>query len=263
MPALSIATWNINSVRLRVDQVARYVREAAPDVLCLQETKCRDAEFPSRAFSAMGLRHLHLVGQNGSHGVAFASRFPMQAIQAPLFCPHGEPRVAAVSVQGLTIHNVYVPAGGEYPAPASPKFQHKLELLARMRDWYAAAPKSQPLLLVGDLNIAPGEFDVWSHRQLLNDIGHSPAETEALEAVREAGGFVDVARALRPPPEKLFSWWSYRHPDWRAANRGQRLDHIWAPPALAARCEAIAFHADCRGWEKPSDHVPVQASFAM
>jgi len=263
MPQLSIATWNINSVRLRIDHVARFVREARPDVLCLQEVKCRDDEFPRKAFAEMGLRHLHLAGQKGAHGVAIASRYALQPIQAPQFCPHSEARVAAASVQGLTLHNVYVPAGGDIPSPASPKFQHKLELLARMRAWYAAAPKDRATVLVGDLNVAPGEHDVWSHKQLLTEVSHTPVETEALEAVRAAGAFVDLARALKPPPEKLYSWWSYRNADWRVSNRGRRLDHIWATGPAAQACDALTFHADCRGWDKPSDHVPVLARFAL
>lgn len=262
MPALSVATWNINSVRLRIEQVARFVHEAKPDVLCLQEVKCRDEEFPKKAFSDMGLRHLVLAGQKGMHGVAIASRHPLAPIQAPGFCPFNEARVAAAKVQGLVIHNVYVPAGGDIASDASPKFRHKLDVMARMKAWYAATPRDEPLALVGDLNIAPGEFDVWSHRQLLSEVSHTPVETEALDAVRDAGGFVDIARALKPPPEKLFSWWSYRNHDWKASNRGRRLDHIWAAPTLAARCETITFHRDCRDWDRPSDHVPVLARFS-
>lgn len=262
MPALTVATWNINSVRLRIEQVARFVGEARPDVLCLQEVKCRDAEFPRRAFSDMGLRHLHLVGHNGAHGVAIASRYPLQPIEAPAFCPNGEARVAAAKVQGLTIHNLYVPAGGEIAADASPKFQHKLALLARMRDGYAVA-RNRPTLLVGDLNIAPGEHDVWSHRQLLTEVGHTPVETDALEAVRAAGAFVDLPRRLKPPPEKLYSWWSYRNADWKSANRGRRLDHIWATPEVAGSCDQVVFHTACRSWDKPSDHVPVTARLAL
>jgi exodeoxyribonuclease III len=262
MPHLSVATWNINSVRIRTDHIARFVSEHQPDVLCLQEIKCRNEEFPSKAFSAMGLRHVNIIGQKGSHGVAIASRYPLQAIQAPALCPRSEARVGAVSVKGITIHNLYVPAGGDEPDPAvNDKFAHKLEVLARMRAHYAA-PKDRPALLVGDLNIAPGEHDVWSHKQLLNVVSHTPMETEALEAVRAAGDFVDLARALKPDPEKLYSWWSYRG-DWKTSNRGRRLDHIWASPDLAARCERIEFTAATRGWDRPSDHIPVMARFSI
>lgn len=263
MPALTVATWNVNSVRLRVDQIARFAGEAAPDIVCLQEIKCRNEEFPSKAFSAMGLRHCHVVGQKGQHGVAIVSKYPLQPIQAPSFCPRSEARVAAASVKGLTIHNVYVPAGGDVPDPASDKFRHKLELLQRMRDWYAAAPKDRPLLLVGDLNIAPGEHDVWSHKQLLNEVSHTPVETQMLDGVLDAGGFIDLARARFPAPEKLYSWWSYRNADWKASNRGRRLDHIWATPAVAGACDQVTFHTACRSWDRPSDHAPVTARLQM
>lgn len=262
MPHLSVATWNINSVRIRTEHIARFVSEHQPDVVCLQEIKCRNEEFPSKAFSAMGLNHIHIVGQKGSHGVAVVSKHPLRAIPAPTFCPRAEARVSAVSVKGVTIHNLYVPAGGDEPDIASDKFQHKLELLERMRAHYAATPMDTPLLLVGDLNVAPGVNDVWSHKQLLNVVSHTPVETDLLEAVRAAGGFVDVARALRPDPEKLYSWWSYRG-DWKTSNRGRRLDHIWATPGLAEQCEGIDFIAAPRGWDRPSDHIPVLARFRV
>jgi len=263
MPHISVATWNINSVRIRTEHIARFVSEHQPDVLCLQEIKCRNEEFPLKAFSAMGLRHHHIVGQKGSHGVAVVSKYPLQPIQAPSFCPRSEARVSAVGVKGLTIHNLYVPAGGDEPDPAiNDKFAHKLEVLARMRSYYAAAARDQATLVVGDLNIAPGEHDVWSHKQLLNVVSHTPVETEGLEAVRVAGGFIDVARAQKPAPEKLYSWWSYRG-DWKTSNRGRRLDHIWATPGLADRCDRLDFVAAPRGWDRPSDHIPVIARFAL
>jgi exodeoxyribonuclease-3 len=263
MPELSIATWNINSVRLRADHVARFVAEHRPDVVCLQEIKCRNEEFPLKAFSAMGLRHAHIVGQKGWHGVAIVSRYPLQPHAAPGFCPRSEARVAAATVKGLTIHNLYVPAGGDEPDPAiNDKFAHKLAVLDRMKVFYAAAPRDAPLLVIGDLNIAPGEHDVWSHRQLLNVVSHTPVETAGLEAVRAAGGFVDVARALRPDPEKLYSWWSYRG-DWKASDRGRRLDHIWAMPGVAGRCTGVEFVRATRAWDRPSDHVPVVARFRV
>ena len=258
MAFLKIATWNINSVRLRIEHVARFVAEADPDVLCLQETKCRNEEFPTKAFVQMGLRHIHAVGQKGHHGVAIVSKHPMQRVQEPTFCPRSEARVAAATVKGVLIHNVYVPAGGDVPDMGSDKFTHKLDVLERMRAHYEAAP-ARPLLLVGDLNIAPGEHDVWSHKQLLNVVSHTPVETEALEKVRAAGGFTDWARQMNPDPAKLYSWWSYRSADWKTANKGRRLDHLWGSAALKDACTEVKFHLDCRSWDKPSDHIPVTA----
>jgi exodeoxyribonuclease-3 len=264
--ALTISSWNINSVRLRIDLVARHVGEAKPDVLCLQEIKCRDGEFPTAAFVAMGLPHLHVRGQKGWHGVAIASRHPLEPIPEPLFCRHGEARVAAVRVAGIEVHNLYVPAGGDEPDVAiNPKFDHKLDFLTRMEEGYAARAGKGPLVVTGDLNVAPGEHDVWSHKALLKVVSHTPEETTRLDRIRDRGGFVDLARVGRSAEEKLYSWWSYRSPDWTKNERGRRLDHIWASAALAARLKpnSFAIHRAARAWERPSDHVPVQATFAL
>ncbi|HVY84158.1 MAG TPA: exodeoxyribonuclease III [Caulobacterales bacterium] len=262
---LKIASWNINSVRIRLDIIARFVAEARPDVLCLQEIKCRNGEFPEKAFKAMGLKHLHIVGQKGWHGVAIASRVKLEPVEFDL-CPRSEARQAVAKIDGVEIHNLYVPAGADVPdASINPKFQHKLDFVEAMRKTYAKRKGKTPTVLVGDLNIAPGAFDVWSHKQLLSVVSHTPAETDGLIRVRDQGGFVDLAREHRPDPEKLFTWWSYRSPDYTKNNRGRRLDHIWASADLAPRSQAKAFaiHAEARAWERPSDHVPVMAGFAL
>jgi exodeoxyribonuclease-3 len=255
---MRIATWNINSVRLRAGLVARFVDEAAPDIICLQEIKCRDGEFPAGAFANAGFRHLAVVGQKGYHGVAIASRKPIEVLPPPPICPHNEARSVAVRIAGIEIHSLYVPAGGDDPAPNNnPKFAHKLAVLEQMKAYYASRRGRGPLVVAGDLNIAPGEHDVWNHKQLLNVVSHTPVETEALNAVQEAGGFVDLARHHRPADEKIFTWWSYRSPDWQKANRGRRLDHIWTSPELAAASSKFTVHTASRSWERPSDHVPV------
>ena len=169
----TIATWNINSVRLRIDLVGRLLRDHAPDVLCLQETKCRDAEFPVAAFKAAGYAHVAINGQKGYHGVAIASRMPFTRIERRGFCGKNDSRHLAVTLapngRALTLHNFYVPAGGDLPDPTeNDKFAHKLSFLDEMR----AAPElrcsgSNRMILVGDLNVAPLEHDVWSHKQML------------------------------------------------------------------------------------------------
>lgn len=262
---LRIATWNINSVRLRIESVIRFLGEAKPDVLCLQEIKCRDGEFPAKAFRQAGYKHLHVVGQKGWHGVAIVSKRKLEPVSAPALCSKGEARIAAAKVAGVEIHNLYVPAGADVPDPiGNPKFAHKLSFLDLMGEVYARRAPT-PLVLVGDLNVAPGEHDVWSHRQLLKVVSHTPAETTRLDAVRERGDFVDLARLHRPAPEKLFTWWSYRSPDWTKNNRGRRLDHIWASSDLASasRGEAFHIHVPCRSWERPSDHVPLVAGLML
>ncbi|MCR6644889.1 MAG: exodeoxyribonuclease III [Terricaulis sp.] len=261
---LRIATWNINSVRLRAPMVRRFLDEAKPDVLCLQEIKCRNGEFPEKAFRDAGYKYMHVVGQKGWHGVAIVSKLKLEPLAAPKLCPREEARVAAARIAGIEIHNLYVPAGADIPDPTlNPKFKHKLDVLDRMKRDYKK--RTAPTILVGDLNVAPGEFDVWSHKQLLNVVSHTPPETTRLEAAREAGRFVDLARLHHPDPEKLFTWWSYRSPDWTKNNRGRRLDHIWASDDIAPASQAAAFHihTPCRSWERPSDHVPVVAGFKL
>jgi exodeoxyribonuclease-3 len=260
---MRIATWNINSVRLRMDLVSRFVTETKPDILCLQEIKCRDGEFPLSAFANAGLKYVSVVGQKGWHGVAIASKKPLERLPAPPICPRDEARSVAVRVAGIEIHTLYVPAGGDEPDPVTnPKFAHKLEVLAQMRAYYGRR-RGAPLVVTGDLNVAPGENDVWSHKQLLDVVSHTPVETEALEAARTAGGLVDIARRHRPADEKLFTWWSYRSPDWSRNNRGRRLDHIWATPDIATAAHGSRILRPVRGWEKGSDHVPVFATFDL
>ncbi|MFT6541724.1 MAG: exodeoxyribonuclease-3 [Maricaulis maris] len=262
---LTLASWNINSVRLRaVPLIADWVREADPDVLCLQEIKCLEEQFPEEAFREMGFRHFHVRGQKGMHGVAIASKYPLEDLGDVELCPRGEARHQRVGVEGIELHNFYIPAGGDEPDPAiNPRFAHKLEFLDRIERYFAGrASENAALVLVGDFNIAPYEHDVWSHKQLLKVVSHTPVEVEALERIRQAGQFSDVARELIPMDEKIYTWWSYRAKDWRAANRGRRLDHIWASPAardraLAGGRDAFRIWEDERSREKPSDHAPV------
>jgi len=266
---LRVASWNINSVRLRIDQVARFVTEAAVDVLCLQETKCHDGEFPVAAFEAMGLPHLALRGQKGWHGVAIASRLPITAAPVLDLCREGHARNVGVVVAGIEIQTLYVPAGGDVPDPVeNPKFAHKLDFLQRAADQMAARDAKAPLLLTGDLNVAPGENDVWSHRQMLKVVSHTPVELEALSRLQASLGFVDLPREAVPEPTKLYSWWSYRAQDFRKSNRGLRLDHLWASPGLApaARYNGRAdarVHDTVREWERPSDHAPVSVDIRL
>ena len=259
----TIATWNINSVRLRAELVVDFLRSHSPDVLCLQETKCPDDAFPAKTFAALGYGHVALHGQKGYHGVATLSRHPLETVERRKFCGLDDCRHIAtahrIGERHFTLHNFYVPAGGDEPDPdINPKFAHKLAFLDEMRA-LSAAPGS---VLVGDLNIAPHEHDVWSHRQLLKVVSHTPVETETLLDLKDKGGWVDLARVLRPEPEKLYTWWSYRAQDWAAADRGRRLDHIWASPDMAEGATALDILRDARGWERPSDHVPVIATFA-
>jgi exodeoxyribonuclease-3 len=264
---LKVTTWNINSVRLRIDLVRRALDEISPDVLCLQETKCPDDKFPLGEIREAGYPYIAVNGQKGYHGVAIASRHPIATIERIGFCQKGDARhicvtlgEAAGAAAGLAIHNFYVPAGGDIADPdVNEKFAHKLQFLEEMRDWGTKKRSGAPTLVVGDLNVAPLEHDVWNHRQLLDVVSHTPIETSTLESLREDAQLIDVMRLLTPEPEKLFTWWSYRSPDWAAANKGRRLDHIWASRDIAASVTGVVIHRDARGWPRPSDHVPVTA----
>ena len=270
--ALTLATWNINSVRLRIGLVGRFLEEAQPDVLCLQETKCRDAEFPTADFHRFGYPHVAINGQKGYHGVAIVSKLPFAQIDKREFCAKGDARHLGVTFapgiagpKALSVHNFYVPAGGDEPDPeANPKFAHKLafldEMTAWMRDHQLAAGHA---ILVGDLNIAPLEHDVWSHKALASVVSHTAVEIARLNQVQDSGPWIDAMRARVAHSEKLYTWWSYRSPDWAAANKGRRLDHVWLSQTLAPALADMVVHAHVRSWEKPSDHVPVMVKLDL
>lgn len=255
---MKITTWNINSVRIRLPLIARFVAQHQPDVLCLQETKTIDEFFPLDALQQMGFAHCAFRGQKSYNGMAICSTVPLSDIAYQDFLGNAEMRhLSATLPNGIQLHNVYVPAGGDIPDPElNPKFKDKLAFMDALIAWSAQQQSSRAVLL-GDMNIAPLEQDVWSHKQLLNVVSHTPIEIARMNALQHSIGWVDALREIVPPSEKLYSWWSYRAKDWRAANRGRRLDHIWLTPALKAALVGGHITADARGWESPSDHVPV------
>ena len=260
---LKLATWNINSVRLRINLVEKLLAEQAPDVLCLQEIKCTDDNFPYKALKKAGYEHMAVCGQKGYHGVATISRIPFTASTSREFCEKGDSRHVSVDLDvpgGLRVHNYYVPAGGDEPDPEiNEKFAHKLQFMGEMRDWYKGHRNKSAarMVLVGDLNVAPLEHDVWSHKQLLKVVSHTPVEVDLLNEVMASHSWVDVMRRFVPEHEKLYSWWSYRAKDWEASDRGRRLDHVWVTPALADAPTSMQVLKEARGWERASDHAPV------
>ena len=245
----TVATWNINSVRLRIGLVVRYLAEHRPDVLCLQETKCPDGNFPFGAFRDAGYPHIAINGQKGSHGVAIVSRLPLETFSKRDFCAKGDARHLHAILGG--------PGAGPRASQllrtrrrrrANPeinvKFAHKLAFVDEMVDWARdEKPAAQRSILVGDLNIAPLEHDVWSHKSLLNVVSHTPIEVDKLTQAQAAGPWVDALRKFVPDNEKLYTWWSYRSPDWQKANKGRRLDHIWVSPALGDSVKGIGVSA--------------------
>ncbi|MEI4485233.1 exodeoxyribonuclease III [Frigidibacter sp. MR17.14] len=259
----TLATWNINSVRLRAGLVGRLLGEEAPDVLCLQECKAPVEKLPLETFRALGYTHCVARGQKGYNGVAILSKLPLADAGDRDFATLGHARhVAATLENGVTIHNFYVPAGGDIPdREQNAKFGQKLDFLTDMKEWFGAN-RPHKAILVGDLNIAPREDDVWNHKQLLKIVSHTPIEVEHLAATQEAGRWVDVTRADIPKGQ-LYSWWSYRSADWDAADKGRRLDHVWATPDIAGAAHSSRILRAARGWEQPSDHVPVFATFDL
>jgi exodeoxyribonuclease-3 len=267
---LKLATWNINSVRLRMPLVERLVGAHAPDVICLQETKCRDSEFPAGDIRRLGYEHIAINGQKGYHGVAILSRLPFAAVDRREFCAKGDSRHISVTFDSsdgkpVELHNFYVPAGGDEPDPdVNPKFAHKLAFLDEMAEWMNSARLAAGrAILVGDLNIAPLETDVWNHKALLKVVSHTPIEVDKLGRVQQSGPWIDAMRRRVPAAEKLYTWWSYRSPDWAAANKGRRLDHIWLSEGMGAALGPLEVLREARGWERPSDHVPVMVGLDL
>ena len=244
--------------------LGRLVAELAPDMVCLQEIKTMEQHFPFREVAKMGFAHIALSGMKGYNGVSILSRLPLLNIEAREWCGKKDARhIAATLPDGTRIHNLYVPAGGDIPDPdTNDKFAHKLQFLSEMADFGAEEKTHSRRILVGDLNVAPLPEDVWSHRQMLPVVSHTPVETELLLKAQKAGDWIDLMRQFTPEEQKLYTWWSYRAHDWRASNRGRRLDHIWCSRTVAQRAKYCFPIPEPRGWERPSDHVPVLAEFS-
>jgi exodeoxyribonuclease-3 len=259
---LRIATWNINSLRLRLPLLPRLIAALDPDVICLQETKVPDELFPHAAPGELGYPHIAYKGMKGYNGVAILSRIPLALHgTAPDWCGRGDSRHVAVLLElasgPIELHDFYIPAGGDVPdREGNPKFAHKLDFVAEAAAWFEARPALARTILVGDLNIAPLEHDVWSHKQLLDVVSHTPVETAALLAWQHSR-FHDALRHFVPESEKLYTWWSYRNRDWRGSDRGRRLDHIWVTPDLTDGLRHLTILKDARDWPQTSDHVPV------
>jgi exodeoxyribonuclease-3 len=260
---MKIASWNINSVRFRLDIVSRFLKEMSPDILCLQETKAENAVFPMEALKSLGYPHIVINGQKMHHGVAILSKVPLVEDRSHDWQDNGEARHIGVRLpNGVLLENVYVPAGGDIPdRDQNPKFGQKLDFLGRMIDWSSSL--SEPTILTGDFNIAPLESDVWNHKQLIDVVSHTPIEVETLARLQASHNWIDLGRHFVPAPERLFTWWSYRAKDWAVSDRGRRLDHMWASPSLREQAISHTVHEACRDWDKPSDHIPIVTEFAF
>lgn len=256
---MKLVTWNINSVRLRIRHVKTLTEEIQPDVLCLQETKSPDDKFPMDDIKAMGYEHIHINGMKSYNGQAILSKIPFETTDIFSRVGREDCRHISATIKGAEIHNLYIPAGGDEPnIDTNEKFVHKLAFVDEMTQWFADRySTSTPLIAVGDFNIAPGEHDVWSHKQLLKIISHTPPETDRLAKMKSSLNWTDAIRHFVPEDEKCYSWWSYRNRDWKKSNRGRRLDHIWVTEPLKSKLTGHNILTHARDWEKPSDHVPV------
>ncbi len=256
---LTVASWNINSVRRRLDQLARLAELSAADVICLQETKAPDAAFPAAEIAALGYVHQAISGFGGYNGVAILSRVPMGDVTRHPHCGRSDARHISATIAGLNIHSLYVPAGGELPdLERNPKFAHKLNFVEAVADHFAGRHGYRDAVVVaGDFNIAPLPADVWDHVKLSRIVTHTPIEIAALERFKRSLQFIDTLREVVPAEDPVFTWWSYRAADWQAANKGRRLDHIWVTQPLKAHIDSVEVLVDVRHWRPPSDHAPV------
>ncbi len=262
---MRILTWNINSVRLRMPRLLDLVDECNPDVICLQETKVMDEAFPFKPIIKAGYEHTHIHGMKSYNGVAILSRVPFTTSEIYHRVGKEDCRHIATHLETskykkpVEIHCLYIPAGGDEPDPkVNDKFDHKLKFVDELGKWFKKNySNDDPLIALGDFNIAPLEHDVWSHKQLLKVVSHTPIEVEKLEKMQASLDWQDAIRHFVPEDEKCYTWWSYRNRDWKKSNRGRRLDHIWVTKPLMKNLKGHNILTHARDWEKPSDHVPV------
>lgn len=254
---MRIVTWNINSIRLRIDLLGKLILEQSPDIICLQETKTQDDFFPLDKIKDFGYDHVVFSGEKSYNGVAIISKFPISKSFSLDLCNQDRRHICA-SINDIEVHNFYVPAGGDEPdIEINPKYKHKLDYLDSIKKWFEInRDKNDKIILLGDLNIAPHEHDVWSSKHLRNVVSHTKLEIDRLILLKNSFGFIDSARHFVDIGQKLYSWWSYRNRDWKKSNRGRRLDHIWVSSPMKDNLDNIYHLSEARDWQRPSDHVP-------
>ncbi|MDP3156105.1 MAG: exodeoxyribonuclease III [Archangium sp.] len=251
---MKIVTWNINSIRARLERLLEYLKTRSPDVLCLQELKCTDEQFPRTEIEAAGYR-AEVFGQKTYNGVAILSKQPMTELTRNLGDGDEQARLIAGSIGGIRVVGLYAPNGQALGAPA---YEYKLEWYAKLTRWLAST--KGPLLVCGDFNVAPEDLDTWDPALWQGQTLCSPKEREAFAAMVKANSLVDLFRA-RHPEGGRFSWWDYRAGAFHK-NQGLRIDHILVSPDLVSRCLQVDVDRDARKGAQPSDHAPVWAEFA-
>ena len=249
---MKLATWNVNSIRARLEVVLRWLREESPDVLCMQEIKVQEDLFPREPFEKAGY-HLVINGQKTWNGVAIASKIEPTSVRLGL--PGGfldeQKRLLAVDVGGVTVVNVYVPNGGDVNLE---RFTEKLEYLDRLRTYSGELAGNGPLVVMGDFNVAPGPDDVHDPEALEGTVCYHPEERLRIGEML-SDGLIDIFRKFNPEG-KAYSWWDYRAGGFRR-NLGMRLDLVLVNAEAAAMAVGCEIQREPRSWEKPSDHTPV------
>jgi len=264
---IKIVSWNINSIRLRLVNLKMLVDQYKPDILCLQETKVDNSQFPINEVRSMGFDFIEFDGEKSYNGVAILSKMPLKNINKIDILNYQQKRHISASInisnQQVDLHNFYVPAGGDIPdVSINDKFDHKLKFIDWMSEYFNKNSQRQNIIL-GDFNIAPSPFDVWSHRQLLNVVSHTQIEVDKLNNLQNKGNFVDCHRHFVEPDKKIYSWWSYRSLDPFKTNRGRRLDHIWISNKLKENLIDTKIFTEYRIAKLPSDHVPISITLGI
>jgi exodeoxyribonuclease-3 len=252
-----LATWNVNSIRVRLPRLLAWLERRSPDVACLQETKVVDPDFPLNEIEALGYRVL-CHGQKTYNGVAILSRTEPTDVQRglPDDAPEAERRLLAATIGGVRVVNVYVPNGTSLD---DPRYQGKLEWYRRLRRYVeTTSSPDRELVVCGDFNVAPEDRDVWDVEQWKGQLLFTQPEKDALQHL-VAWGLEDTLRRLHPE-ETVFTWWDYRNAGF-FRGWGLRIDHVLATPPLAARCTSVEVDRAERKGERPSDHAPVLATF--
>lgn len=250
---VKIATWNINSIRARIDRLLEYLQTRAPDVLCLQELKCTDEQFPQLEIEAAGYRTA-VFGQKTYNGVAILSKAPMSDVVKNMGDGDSQSRVIAATVEGIRVICVYAPNG---QALGSEAYQYKLEWYQKLTRWIESSPR--PLVLCGDFNVAPADIDTWDASLWRGQTLCSPPERSALAALMQRGDLVDMFRH-RHPTDARFSWWDYRAGAFHK-NQGLRIDHLLVSKDIQERCTVVDIDREARKGKQPSDHAPVWGEF--
>ena len=256
---MKIATWNVNSINVRMPQLLGWLDKNELDVVCFQETKTIDENFPLDDLVNLGYEAV-FMGEKSYNGVAIISKYPIEDVQKNYLDDDdvAPKRLIAATTNGIRIVNTYIPNGSEL---WSDKFTFKLNWLQRLRRFFDDnCDLNANVLLCGDFNVAMDDLDVWDVPTWTGKLHFSKPERAAMHHVKQ-WGFVDVFRTMNPDL-KEFSWWNYREGAWQR-NRGLRIDHIWTSPGLAEKCTACWIDKGPRALEKPSDHAPVIAEFAI